>query len=217
MSDRTFNIVVLISGNGSNLQSIIDQINSGNLAVQICAVLSNRPDAYGLRRASRAGIPTIVLDHTRFASREAFDEAMMQTIDKYQPDLIVLAGFMRILTDRFVNHYLGRMINIHPSLLPKYQGLNTHQRAIDAGETEHGASVHYVVPELDSGPMILQSRVPILPDDTAETLQQRVHGAEHMLYPEAIRRIANGKVFLKDNTVYFEGQPIKQENIMFAT
>ncbi len=210
-----FKLVVLLSGNGSNLQAIIDQINQDKLPVSISAVISNRSDAYGLTRASEAGIPTIIIEHTQFESREVFDDTMMQAIDRYGPDLIVLAGFMRILTDKFVHHYRGKLINIHPSLLPKYRGLNTHQRAIDAGDSEHGASVQYVIPELDSGPVILQSAVPVKPDDTAETLKQRVHGAEHVLYPEVIRRIANNEVSLKGNTVYYDNQPVSDESIRF--
>lgn len=208
-----FKLVVLLSGNGSNLQAIIDQTMQGKLPVSISAVISNRSDAYGLTRASEAGIPTIILAHHQFESREAFDDAMMRAIAPYGPDLIVLAGFMRILTDKFVHHYRGKLINIHPSLLPKYRGLNTHQRVIDAGDAEHGASVQYVIPELDSGPVILQSAVPVKPDDTAETLKQRVHKAEHVLYPEVIRRIANNEVSLKENTVYYDNQPVSAESI----
>ena len=149
-------IVVLITGNGSNLQAIIDASQQG-LPVKIEAVISNRADAHGLARAAHAGIPAVVLDHTQFTSREAYDEALQQKIDSFQPQLVVLAGFMRILTNNFVRHYEGRLINIHPSLLPKFRGLNTHQRALDAGEQEHGATVHFVTPELDGGPAVLQA------------------------------------------------------------
>lgn len=202
------NIVVLISGNGTNLQSIIDQIEQGRLPATIQGVISNKPNAYGLERAARAHIPTEVIDHRQFASRETFDGELMKRIDRYDPDLVVLAGFMRILTDGFVKHYAGRIINIHPSLLPKYRGLNTHQRAIEAGDELHGASVHYVVPELDSGPVILQGEVPIVEGDDAEELAERVHRAEHIIYPEAIRRIASGDVQLRGDTVFYKGQPI---------
>lgn len=214
---NAFNIVVLISGNGSNLQAIIDQIRTGTLPATITAVISNRDNAYGLTRADKAGIPAIVVEHAQFESREEFDDAVMQTVDQYNPDLIVLAGFMRILSDKFVNHYQGKLINIHPSLLPKYQGLNTHQRAIDAGDRVHGASAHYVTPEIDSGPVILQSSVPIKPDDTADTLKQRVHEAEHKLYPEAIRRIATGLIYMQDNTVYYKNQSVSEDDIQFKT
>jgi phosphoribosylglycinamide formyltransferase-1 len=215
MPEKKFNLVVLISGNGSNLQAIIDQINSGNLNAQISVVISNRDDAYGLTRASQASIPAFVIDHNKFETREAFDTALMQTIDQYEPDLLVLAGFMRILSDKFVNHYLGKMINIHPSLLPKYQGLNTHQRVLEAGDREHGASVHFVTPELDSGPVILQATVPVLQNDTPATLQQRVHDVEHQLYPEAIRRIISGQVRLQGHTVLFDQQPASKEQLEY--
>lgn len=216
MPEKMFNLVVLISGNGSNLQAIIDQINAGKLNARISAVISNINHAYGLSRASVAGIPTIVIEHTQFETRDEFDNALMKTIDQHAPDLVVLAGFMRILTNKFVNHYLGKLINIHPSLLPKYQGLDTHNRAIAAGDKEHGASVHYVTPELDSGPVILQTTVPVLEEDTPEILQQRVHKAEHLLYPEAIRRIINGHICLENHTVYYDRQPITKEQMTFS-
>ncbi|MEL7400992.1 MAG: phosphoribosylglycinamide formyltransferase, partial [Pseudomonadota bacterium] len=148
------NIVVLISGSGSNLQAILDACEAGEIPGRIAAVISNRPNAYGLQRARLAGVAAHVIDHTEFESREAFDQQLQQCIDEYQPSLVVLAGFMRILTEGFTQHFLGRMINIHPSLLPKYPGLNTHQRAIDAGDAEHGATVHFVTPVLDDGPNI---------------------------------------------------------------
>ena len=203
VTDKSFNIVVLISGNGSNLQAIIEAIEQGLLPVRISVVISNRADAYGLMRAKQHHIPTHVIEHQQFSDRESFDKALSETIDQYHPDLIVLAGFMRILTNHFVEKYLGKMINIHPSLLPKYQGLNTHQRVLAANEEEHGASVHYVVPELDSGPVILQASTPVLPTDTAASLEQRVHQLEHQIYPEAIRRIALGQVSFRNNQVYY--------------
>ncbi|HES76474.1 MAG TPA: phosphoribosylglycinamide formyltransferase [bacterium] len=183
-------IVVLISGHGSNLQALIDAQQRDELGGgHIVAVFSNRAEAYGLKRAQQANIPTEHLSHHDFAEREAFDTALMKRIDNYQPDLIVLAGFMRILTPAFVQHYAGKMVNIHPSLLPKYPGMRTHARAIEAGDQEHGASVHYVTEGVDEGPVILQGRVPILADDTPDTLQQRVHALEHQLYPRAVRMI----------------------------
>jgi phosphoribosylglycinamide formyltransferase-1 len=187
-------IVVLISGNGTNLQAIIDACLAGKVNAKITAVIANRPAAYGLTRAEEAEIDAIELDHKRFDSREDYDRALAQTIDEYQPDLVVLAGFMRILTADFVNRYQGRLVNIHPSLLPKYQGLHTHQRAIDAGDEEHGVSVHFVTPELDGGPVILQSKVPVFTDDTAEELASRVHEQEHRIYPMVVKWFCDGRL-----------------------
>ncbi|WP_457676633.1 phosphoribosylglycinamide formyltransferase [Thiolapillus sp.] len=190
-------VVVLISGGGTNLQAIIDAAQQ-DLPVDIRAVISNRPEAYGLQRAEQAGIATAVLDHREFDSREAFDQALAARIDEYQPALVLLAGFMRILTPDFVRHYQGRMLNIHPSLLPKFQGLHTHQRALDAGEKEHGASIHFVTEELDGGPVILQARVPVLADDDADRLAARVLEKEHIIYPLAVRWFAEGRLALND-------------------
>jgi len=183
-------IVVLISGHGSNLQALIDAQQRNELGGgQIVAVISNRAEAYGLKRAQQANIPAEHLSHRDFTEREAFDAALMTRIDAYAPDLVVLAGFMRILTPAFVRHFAGKMVNIHPSLLPKYPGLHTHARALEAGDSEHGATVHFVTENVDEGPIILQSRVPVLADDTADTLQQRVHEIEHQLYPRAVRML----------------------------
>lgn len=182
-------LVILISGRGSNMRSIIAAAEQGELNIDIAAVLSNRPDAAGLQFAHEAGISTAVIDHKLFESRESFDKAMAAEIDRYQPDFVILAGFMRILTVEFVDHFAGRLINIHPSLLPKFKGLHTHQRAIEAGETEHGASVHFVTAELDDGPVILQAKVPVLTNDNADTLAARVLEQEHMLYPAAIKKL----------------------------
>ena len=172
-------IVVLLSGSGSNLQAIIDRISEDRLNARIMAVISNKADAYGLQWAQQAGIPTEVIEHHQFDSRESFDTQLIKTIDKYQPELIVLAGFMRILTDEFVNHYYGKMINIHPSLLPKYRGLHTHRRALEAGDNEHGLSIHFVSSKLDGGPVILQKTVPVMAGDTEQVLAQRVLAEEH--------------------------------------
>ena len=190
-------LVVLISGNGSNLQAIIDNIAHKGLPAQIVAVISNKADAFGLERAKKAGIEQRVLSAKEFSGREQYDRALKDLIDEYQPDLIILAGFMRILSNEFVHHYLNKMMNIHPSLLPKYKGLNTHQRAIDAGDKKHGCSVHFVTPELDDGPVILQATVEIKDNDTAETLAKRVHEQEHKIYPEAIRMFAENKINIK--------------------
>ncbi len=189
MSATKLPIVVLLSGSGSNLQSIIDATAKG-MPVDIRAVISNRPDAYGLTRAHDAGIDTAVLEHGNFADRESYDQALQQLIDSYAPKLVVLAGFMRILSDDFVRHYEGRMMNIHPSLLPKYRGLHTHARALEAGDEVAGCTVHYVTPELDAGPILMQARVPVLDGDTPETLAARVLEQEHKIYPEAIRQFA---------------------------
>ncbi|MFA5170634.1 MAG: phosphoribosylglycinamide formyltransferase [Sulfuriferula sp.] len=185
-------IVVLISGRGSNLQAIL----AAHLPADIVAVISNKPGATGLQVAQAAGIATQVLAHTDFASRAEFDSAMMQLIDSYQPDLVVLAGYMRILTDEFVNHYQGRLLNIHPSLLPSYAGLNTHQRALDDGVKVHGCTVHFVTPTLDHGPIIIQAAVPVRNHDTADSLSERVLHMEHQIYPTAIHWFIAGRIQL---------------------
>jgi len=198
--------VVLVSGNGSNLQAIIDAAQKGELPVILRAVISNDPDAYALTRAQEAGIVTEVLSHKGFVDRESFDQALQQLIDSYQPQLLILAGFMRILTEPFVRHYEGRMLNIHPSLLPKYRGLNTHQRALENSETEHGATVQFVTYELDGGPAIVQVSVPVLPNDTKESLAARVLEQEHKIYPLAIRWFAEGRLKLVENRVVLDGR-----------
>jgi len=197
--------VALISGRGSNLQAIIDATKSSNFPVELVAVLSNRTDAAGLQRAADAGIATTVLSHTDFSSRESFDTELRNLIDEFSPDLIVLAGFMRILSEQFVTHYAGRMMNIHPSLLPEFRGLHTHERAIAEGHQEHGASVHFVTAELDGGPVILQGRVPIKPSDSADDLAARVLTIEHQIYPLAVRWFAENRISMRDTTVIFDG------------
>ncbi|HDY85435.1 hypothetical protein LCGC14_0857920 [marine sediment metagenome] len=192
MADKTPRVVILISGRGSNMISIVKAVNDGELPIKIVAVISNRPDAAGIEFAQQAGIDTAIIDHKAYASREDFDQAMATKIDTYSPNLVVLAGFMRILTAEFVKHYANKLINIHPALLPKFKGMDTHQRAIDAGETEHGASVHFVTAELDAGPVILQAKVPVLSSDTADTLAARVLEQEHKLYPDAINKLVAG-------------------------
>lgn len=188
-------LVILISGRGSNMVSILDAIMANRLNADIVAVISNRPDAAGLSAAAVQGIITDVVDHTEFDSRDTFDRALANTIDRFKPDLVILAGFMRILTADFVAHFNGKLINIHPSLLPKFKGLNTHQRAIEAKEVEHGATVHFVTAELDDGPIVLQARVPVLADDDATTLAKRVLAQEHQLYPNAIKKIIEDRAF----------------------
>ena len=201
-------LVVLISGRGSNLQAILDQAVSGELPVEVAAVVSNRPGVHGLERARQAGVPALELDHKNFADRPEFEAALIETIDRRQPDLVVLAGFMRVLTAGFTEHYRGRLLNIHPSLLPKFRGLHTHERAIAAGETEHGASIHFVTAELDGGPIIVQARVPVLPGDDSDVLAARVLEQEHRLYPLAIRWFAEQRLRLEGEQVWFDGQPL---------
>lgn len=201
-------LVVLISGRGSNLQAILDLAVSGELPVEVAAVVSNRPGVHGLERARQAGVPALELDHKNFADRPEFEAALIETIDHRHPDLVVLAGFMRVLTAGFTEHYRGRLLNIHPSLLPKFRGLHTHERAIAAGETEHGASIHFVTAELDGGPVIVQARVPVLPGDDPDALAARVLEQEHRLYPLAIRWFAEGRLRLEGKQVWFDGQPL---------
>lgn len=201
-------IVVLISGSGTNLQAIIDACKSPDYPGQVVGVLSNKADAYGLERAANDGIATTTLSHRDFTTREAYDDALMAAIDEYQPDIIVLAGFMRILTPAFVQHYQGRLVNIHPSLLPKYQGLNTHQRAIDAGDKEHGVSVHFVTEELDGGPVVLQAKVPVFENDTAEELAARVHEQEHRIYPLVVKWLCQGRLKMVDEKAMLDDTPL---------
>jgi phosphoribosylglycinamide formyltransferase-1 len=203
-------LVVLISGRGSNLQAILDQASSGELPVEVAAVISNRPGVHGLERARQAGVPALELDHKLFADRPEFEAALIDLIDHYRPDLVILAGFMRVLTPGFTEHYQGRIFNIHPSLLPKFRGLHTHERAIAAGETVHGASIHFVTAELDGGPVIVQARVPVLPDDDPDTLAARVLEREHRLYPQAIRWFAEGRLGLAGKRVLFDGKPMAE-------
>lgn len=191
MSSR---IVVLISGQGSNLQAIIDACKLTDYPGSVVGVISNKLDAYGLTRAKDAGIETVALSHQEFESREDYDQALITQIDLFAPDIIVLAGFMRILTPAFVKYYQGKLINIHPSLLPKYQGLHTHQRAIDAGDKEHGVSVHFVTETLDGGPVILQAKVPVFDGDTSDDLAARVHEQEHRIYPLVVKWLCQNRL-----------------------
>jgi phosphoribosylglycinamide formyltransferase-1 len=207
-SNSTRNIVVLISGGGTNLQAIIDACKAEDYPGNIVGVVSNKADAYGLTRAENADIAHCVLSHKDFDSREIYDQALIKQIDLYQADVVVLAGFMRILTPEFVQHYQGKLINIHPSLLPKYQGLHTHQRAIDAGDKEHGVSVHYVTEELDGGPVILQAKVPIFEGDSADDLALRVHEQEHRIYPLVVKWCCNQRISMHNDTVLFEGKAL---------
>ena len=187
---RRVKTAVLISGNGSNLQAIIDAATAPNYPAEIAFVLSNKADAFGLTRAAKAGIETLVIEHRDYQEREAFDAAMDSALSARRIELVVMAGFMRILSDEFVLRWQGKLINIHPSLLPNYKGMHTHQRVLDAGDAQHGATVHWVIPELDAGEIITQSSLDVLPGDTAESLQQRVHALEHQLYPKALAQVA---------------------------
>lgn len=201
-------IVVLISGTGRNLQAIIDQ--AAQMNIHIAAVISNRPGVQGLERAAVAGIETRTLDHTEFADRDTFDSAMMDVIDPYQPDIVVLAGFMRILTTAFCRHYEGKMLNIHPSLLPKYKGLHTHQRALENQDTEHGLSIHYVTAELDGGPVVLQARVNVLSNDTPDTLAARVLEQEILAYPTVLQLISDNHLRWENGAIHYQGRPLLQ-------
>lgn len=203
-------VVVLISGSGSNLQALIDAIKAGRLPAQIVAVISNKADAYGLQRAALAGIPAEVLEHSQFADREQFDQALGGLIDRFQPDLVVLAGFMRILTPAFVTHYTGKMLNIHPSLLPLYKGIHTHKRVLEDKAREHGVSVHFVTPELDGGPVVMQAKIPVLPSDTPESLAERVQVQEHMIYPRVVKWFVEGRLMLEGNQVVLDGNALQR-------
>lgn len=206
---KTCSAVVLISGGGTNLQAFIDAIAAGELNLEIRAVLSNIADAHGLTRAARAGIPTAVVEHRDFANRGAFDTALAQAIDVHAPDLILLAGFMRILSPGFVQRFEGRILNIHPSLLPKYPGLDTHRRALEAGDAEHGVTVHFLTAELDGGPPVLQARVPILAGDDPHSLAARVLEVEHRIYPAAVRLITEGRLAWKDGAAWLDGRRLE--------
>lgn len=211
------NVVVLISGSGSNLQALIDSVAHDGNPARIAAVICNRAGAHGLERAKQAGIATELLDHKQFDGREAFDAALIQAINAHQPDLVVLAGFMRILTPGFVQHYSGRLLNIHPSLLPKHKGLHTHQRAIEAGDSEHGCSVHFVTEELDGGPLVVQAVLPVMADDTAESLASRVHQQEHLIYPLAVRWFAEGRLRLGAQGAMLDDQPLPASGHLIRT
>ena len=212
MTSNKAALAVLISGHGSNLQAIIDSCNKGEIAASIRSVISNEAKAYGLQRAKQANIPTHILSHTGFSDRKLFDEALANLIDGYNVDLIVLAGFMRILGADFINRYEHRIINIHPSLLPKYKGLNTHARVLSAGDKIHGASVHFVTADLDGGPVITQESIPVESSDTAETLQQKVHRIEHEILPRTIGWFAENRLRVVDGKVFLDGKPIDYTN-----
>lgn len=202
-------VLVLISGNGSNLQAIIDAIEKG-LSAEIVAVISNEPHAYGLERAKKAGVPAHIISHRDFSSRDAFEIALCKQIDVYGPDIIALAGFMRRLGPDIVECYLGKMINIHPSLLPKYPGLRSHRKVLKAGDKQHGASVHFVTEDLDAGPLIGQAILNVEPNDTEERLKQRVQQLEHKLYPAVLAWFSEDRLKLIGDDIYFDEKPLKQ-------
>ncbi len=199
-------IVILISGRGSNMLALLDAVASGELPVRVAGVIANRPQAEGIQLAAARGIPTAIVDHRQFADRDAFDMALADRIDAFAPDLVVLAGFMRILTDVFVTRFTGRLINIHPSLLPAYPGLHTHRRALEDGVRVHGCTVHFVTPALDHGPIIIQAAVPVLDGDDEATLAQRVLAEEHRVYTLAVRWFAEGRLTIRDGRVQVAGQ-----------
>lgn len=199
-------IVILISGRGSNMLALLDAVASGELPVRVAGVIANRPQAEGIQLAAARGIPTAIVDHRQFADRDAFDMALADRIDAFAPDLVVLAGFMRILTDVFVARFTGRLINIHPSLLPAYPGLHTHQRALEDGVRVHGCTVHFVTPALDHGPIIIQAAVPVLDGDDEATLAQRVLAEEHRVYTLAVHWFIEGRLTIRDGRVQVAGQ-----------
>ncbi len=210
------NIVILISGSGSNMQCIAAACKKNEIDANVVAVISNRPEVGGLERAREMGIHEQVLDHTDFASREEFDANLIRAIDEHSPDLVILAGFMRILTPDFVRRYKGRMLNVHPSLLPKYKGLHTHQRALEAGDKEHGVTVHFVSEDLDGGPNVIQAIVPILDDDNEVLLQQRVQKQEHIIYPIAVKWFVEGRLSMLKGDAYFDNQILPESGLQLS-
>ncbi len=212
---RTFPIVILISGNGSNLQAMLDA-RAHSPFLDIRAVVSNKSDAYGIIRAEEANVPAFIIPHENFPVREEFDRALQDRIDYFNPSLVVLAGFMRRLGHNFVKHYHGRLINIHPSLLPRYQGLHTHRRALADGVREHGTTVHFVSDELDSGPIICQASLEVSHNDTEASLQKRVQLLEHIMYPQVLEWFALGRISLSGSEVLFDGKVLDTHGIQIS-
>ncbi|MFK7795544.1 MAG: phosphoribosylglycinamide formyltransferase [Gammaproteobacteria bacterium] len=217
MSESANKIAVLVSGGGTNLQSIIDNIHLGDCAAEIECVISNVADVYALTRADNANIPHHVISHKDSSSRAEFEQALISKLDSYDVDMIVLAGFMRILESTFISHYPGRILNIHPSLLPKYSGLNTHQRVLESGDSSHGCSVHFATTELDGGPVILQASVTILDNDDAQILAKRVLEKEHIIYPKCVQWLCENRIYYQQGCAYFDNQrltsPLQLEKI----
>ena len=201
-------IGVLVSGGGTNLQSIIDNIHFGDCSANIECVISNKPNVYALTRAEQASIPTHVVQHNDYTTRQGFEQSMIALLDQHSVNMVILAGFMRVLESHFIERYLGRILNIHPSLLPKFSGLHTHQRALEAGENTHGCSVHFATAELDGGPVIIQASVPVLNNDTEETLAARVLEKEHIIYPLCIEWLCENKIAYQNGMAYFQGTPL---------
>ncbi len=204
------NLVVIISGNGSNLQSIIDAIENGQINARISLVISNNPEAYGLIRAANHDIAHQIIDHKKFEDRASFDQALLETVNQQQPDFIILAGFMRILGKEFIQAYRNHILNIHPSILPAYKGLNTHQRALENDECEHGVSIHIVTAELDDGPVLLRGRYPIELDDSVENMQQKGHALEHKMYPKLLEWICNRELQIGETSIEFRQQTLHE-------
>lgn len=214
MSDELARTVILVSGSGTNLQAFIDRAAAGDVHLDIGLVLSNREEAYGLTRAREAGIDTVCIEHGDFPDRESFDRAMAAELDRREPDLIVLAGFMRILSPWFVKHFEGQVLNIHPALLPAYPGLDTHRRVLETGETRHGSTVHFVTEELDGGPRILQGRLAVDPGETAAELAARVQAVEHQIYPLAADWFATGRLQYRHHAAWLDGKELEEPVVM---
>ncbi len=208
--NKTINLVIFISGNGSNLQAIIDAIESNRLNARILAVISDQPDAYGLQRAQNHNITVVVIDYKQYADREEFEQALMQKVKQLQPDYLVLAGFMRILGSDFVQAFKHKILNIHPSLLPDYKGLDTHRRVLENGEKEHGVSIHLVTAELDDGPVILQGRYPVAEGDRVEDLQRKGHELEHLMFPTLLNWLSEGILRINGDHIVFHNKTIRQ-------
>lgn len=214
MSESECRTAILISGSGSNLQSFIDRVAAGKISLDLSVVFSNRPDAHGLTRAREAGIDTTCIEHSDFESREQFDQAAAAKLDQWQPQLLILAGFMRILSPWFVDHYEGRILNIHPALLPLYPGLNTHQRVLDAGDEYHGSTVHFVTEELDGGPRILQGRLRVAPTTDPGDLMSRIQAVEHQVYPTAADWFGQGRLEFRDGAAYLDSRHLDEPEVM---
>jgi phosphoribosylglycinamide formyltransferase-1 len=210
LSTSACKTAILVSGSGSNLQSFIDRVAEGTVSLDLAVVFSNRPDAFGLERARSAGIDTACIEHGDFGSREAFDQAVAAELDRWEPELLILAGFMRILSPWFVDRYEGRILNIHPALLPLYPGLNTHERVLEAGDTWHGSTVHFVTEELDGGPRILQGRIRVAPTTDPAELMSRVQAVEHQIYPMAAHWFGQDRLEFRDNATWLDGERLAE-------
>jgi phosphoribosylglycinamide formyltransferase-1 len=211
---RPCKTAILISGSGTNLQAFIDAVATSDLNLELAVVFSNNPQAFGLERARKAGIPTSCIAHQSHPDRASFDRALIRELDPYEPELLILAGYMRILSPAFVAHYQGRILNIHPALLPRFPGLNTHQRALDAGDQWHGSTVHFVTEELDGGPRILQGRLKVQPGETAEELAARVQAIEHKIYPQAAGWVGSGHAKFQNGECWIDGKAVQEPRVM---